>query len=40
MRTEDIKRLYARRGVEIEPVSAPYPKDDAVVNPFQKSSIF
>lgn len=30
MRTEDIKRLYARRGVLIEPVSAPYPKDDAV----------
>lgn len=30
MRTEDIKRLYARRGVDIEPVSAPYPQEEVV----------
>ena len=31
MRKEDIKRLYYRRGVDLEPVSSPYPKDDVSV---------
>lgn len=40
MRTEDIKRLYARRGVDLNPVSAPYPKDEvAAENPTEEQHL-